>query len=264
MEWVAPYLVLGAVMGFFAGLLGVGGGIIAVPLLVFIFEAQQLPREHLLRLAVGTAMASILFTSVSSLLAHATRGAVRWDVVRAMTPGIIAGGLAGSVIAAWAPRRLLAVGFVVIVCAAGFSMLRERRPNPARALPGALGLAAVGAAISAVSAFAAIGGAFMTVPFLSWCNVPIRTAIGVAAALGFPIAAAGTLGYVVTGWGAAGLPDRALGYVYLPALGGLVVASMLAAPVGAAVAHRLAVKTLRRVFAVLLLVLAARMLVGIW
>jgi len=262
--WIAGYLAIGAAVGFFAGMLGIGGGALITPLLVWLFDAQALPREQLLHLAVGTGMASILFTSVSSMRAHARRGAVRWDAVKRITPGILAGGLAGAAIAASIPRLAFAVIFVVTVYAAALNVLLERKPNPTRTLPGPLGLFAVGAVISGVSAFAAVGGAFMTVPFMVWCNVPMLHAIGTAAAIGFPIAAAGTVGYVAIGLGEPGLPAWSLGYVYLPALAGVTLASMSLAPLGAWAAHRLPTKLLRRIFAVLMFTLATRMLITLW
>ncbi len=262
--WGLGYLAIGAVVGLFAGMLGIGGGALMVPLLVWLFGAQQLPREHLLHLAVGTGMATILFTSLSSMRAHAARGGVRWDVVRAITPGVLVGGIAGSAIASMVPQRLFAVLFTVTVYAAAANLLADRKPNPARTLPGTLGVFAVGAAISAVSAFAAVGGAFLVVPFLVWCNVPILHAIGTAAAIGFPIALAGTAGYVGAGLMQPGLPPWSVGFMYLPALAGVTAASMLLAPAGAAAAHRLPTKLLRRIFAVLMFAVATRMLVGLW
>ena len=262
--WIGGYLAVGAAAGFFAGMLGIGGGALIVPLLVWLFAAQGLPGEHLLHLAVGTTMATILFTSVSSMRAHARRGAVRWDVVKRITPGILAGGLVGSAIASTLPRFAFAVIFVATVYTAALNLFLERKPNPSRTLPGTAGLFAAGAAISGASAFAAVGGAFLTVPFMVWCNVPMISAIGTAAAIGFPVAAAGTIGFVATGLGKAGLPPWSLGYVYLPALAGVTVASMSLAPVGAMVAHRLPTKVLRRIFAVLMFTLATRMLVTLW
>ena len=241
--WAAGYLGIGAAVGFFAGMLGIGGGALMIPLLVWLFEAQGLPREHLLHLAVGTGMATILFTSVSSMRAHARRGGVRWDIVKRITPGILAGGLAGSAIASSLPRFAFAVIFVTTVYAAALNLFLERKPHPSRTLPGAVGLSAVGAAISGISAFAAVGGAFLTVPFMVWCNVPMLAAIG----LGQP-----------------GLPAWSVGYVFLPALAGVTVASMSLAPVGATVAHRLPTKVLRRIFAVLMFSLATRMLAMLW
>lgn len=262
MEWLGYYLALGAFVGFFAGMLGIGGGGVMVPLLVWLLEAQGMPHDTVLHLAVGTSMATILFTSASSVRAHAARGAVRWDIAKAMTPGILIGGLAGSAIANVIPTVLFAALFTATVYAASANMLIDRKPKPSRTVPGPLGASIAGFVISAVSAFAAIGGAFMTVPYMLYCNVPMMHAIGTAAVVGFPIALAGTVGFIAGGWGSAALPAWSLGYVYLPALVGITVASVLFAPLGAMVAHRLPTKVLKRIFAVLLFAFATRMLVG--
>jgi uncharacterized membrane protein YfcA len=261
-EWWVVYLLMGLFVGFFAGMLGIGGGAIQVPLLVWLFAAQGLPKSHILHIAVGTAMASILFTSVSSVRAHAMRGAIRWDIGWKMTPGILAGGLVGSAIAAYIPASVFAALFALVIYIAATSMLLDTKPKPSRTAPGILGTSLAGFAISALSSFAAIGGAFLSIPFMLWCNVPLLSAIGTAAMIGFPIALSGTVGFVATGLRATGLPAYSVGYVYLPALAGVVAASMLMAPVGAAAAHRMPTKWLKRVFAVLFYVLATKMLMG--
>ena len=260
MEWWLGYAAIGAAVGFFAGMLGIGGGAIMVPLLVILFEAQGLPKAHILHLAVGTGMATILFTSVASVRAHAARGAIRWDIARDITPGILAGGLVGSWIASFIPPLVFAALFTVVIYAAATNMLLDRKPKPSRQPPGLAGMSAFGFVVSAVSAFTAIGGAFMTVPFMLWCNVPILQAIGTAAVIGFPIALSGTIGFVVTGLRETGLPPYSVGFVYLPAMAGIVAASMLMAPVGAAAAHRMPTAWLRRIFAILFYVMATRML----
>jgi uncharacterized protein len=264
MEWLAGYLAVGVVMGFFAGMLGIGGGALMVPLVIMLFEAQGLPREHILHLAVGTAMAAMLFTSVSSLRAHAARGAVRWDVFRRITPGILMGGFLGGIVAGTLPTRWFAVVFTGIVFYAATVMLLEIKPKPSRQLPGRLGMFLVGLGISGLSALVAIGGAVMSIPFMVFCNVPMLHAIGTAASIGFPIAIAGTVGYLLSGWGIPDLPPYSVGYIYVPALAGVVVASVLTAPVGAAVAHRVPARRLRQVVAVLFYLLAARMLFKLW
>jgi len=263
-EWWLAYLALGAFVGFFAGLLGIGGGAIMVPLLVLMFDMQGLPRDQLLHLAVGTSMSTILFTSLASIRAHQSRGSIRWPIVRSMTPGIIIGGLLGAALASAIPVTALALCFTVIIFASATNMILDRKPSPSRQLPGPMGLSGVGAGIGALSSIAAMGGGFASVPYMLWCNVPMINAIGTAAALGFPIAAAGTVGFVINGWNDAGLPPWSFGYVYLPAFAGIVVTSMMVAPVGAATAHRMSTKRLKQVFAVLLYVLVARMLVKLW
>jgi len=196
-EWWLAYLGIGLAVGFLAGLLGIGGGAITVPLLVWAFGAQALPAEHVMRLALGTSMAVIFFTSLSSMRAYQQRGAVDWSIVRAMAPGILAGSFGAALAAAYIPTRGLAVVFTVLALYAAVQMLFELRPPPSRKLPGAAGLFAAGAGIGVASSLFAAGGAFLTVPFLAWCNVPIRRAIGTAAGNGFPIALAGSAGYVL-------------------------------------------------------------------
>jgi uncharacterized protein len=249
-EWWAAYLAIGAVAGFFAGMFGIGGGAIIVPLLATLFAAQGMPKAHIVHLAVGTGMATILFTAVASARAHAARGAVRWDIAWKMTPGVLAGGLLGSGMSGFISAKLFAALFAVVIIAAGTGMLLDIKPKPSRQAPGLAGLSGAGFLISGLSAFAAVGGAFLTVPLLLWWNVPLLSAIGTAAAIGFPIALSGTIGYV------------AAGFVYLPALVGVVVGSMLTAPLGAMTAHRLPTKWLKRIAALLFYAIATRMLLS--
>jgi uncharacterized membrane protein YfcA len=264
MQWWLAYLGIGFAVGFFAGLLGIGGGAVMVPMLVFVFAAQQLPAEHLLHMALGTAMASIMFTSVSSMRAHHAHGAVDWGIARSIAPGILLGAFCAALAAGLIATRPLAILFAALVFYAATQILFDLRPRQAREVPGAMGLFAAGAGIGAVSSLIAVGGAFLCIPFLAWCSVPLRRAIGTSAAIGLPIAIAGGLGYVVQGLRADGLPALSLGYVYLPALVLVAATSMLAAPLGARLAHRLPVKRLRIIFALLLYALATRMLVSLW
>jgi uncharacterized membrane protein YfcA len=264
MEWLLAYLGIGVVVGFLAGLLGIGGGAVTVPLLVWAFGAQALPGEHVIRLALGTSMAVIFFTSLSSMRAHQKHGAVDWKIVRAMAPGILAGSFGAALAAAHIPTRGLAMIFTVLAFYAASQMLFELRPPPTRTLPGPAGIFAAGAGIGAASSLFAAGGAFLTVPFLVWCNVPIRRAIGTAAGNGFPIAAAGTAGYVLQGLRVEGLPGATVGYVYLPALALIALASMSLAPLGARTAYRVPVKALRVIFGVLIGAMAVRTLATLW
>jgi uncharacterized membrane protein YfcA len=263
-EWWLGYAAIGAAVGFFAGLLGIGGGAIMVPLLVMLFEAQGLPKAYILHLAVGSGMVSILFTSLSSMRAHAMRGAVRWDLALALTPGILVGGLLGSSITAWISTQLFAILFTAVVFFAATNILLDRKPKPMRQLPGVLGSMLVGAVIGFVSTLAALGGAFLTIPFALYCNVPLLQAIGTAAIVGFPIAFAGGIGFIAAGWGQSELPPHSIGYVYLPAVLGISLASVLTAPLGAAAAHRLPTGRLKQIFALLLYGLAVKMLVSLW
>lgn len=263
MSWWLGYLALGAVAGFFAGLLGVGGGAIMVPVLALMFAAQGFPDTHLMHLALGTSMAAIVFTSISSLRAHHGHGAVRWPIVRTIAPGILLGTFAGAQLASVLPTRPLAIFFTVFMSYVAFQMLANIKPKPSRQLPGTFGMFMVGSGIGAISALVAIGGGSLSVPFMTWCNIRMHEAIGTSAAIGLPIAIAGTAGYLVGGIGATDLPAGSFGYVYLPALAACVVMSMLTAPLGARAAHRLPVPTLKKIFAGVILLLLAKMVHGL-
>lgn len=267
------YAGIGAVVGLFAGMLGIGGGMLIIPLLALSFEAQGLPREHMFHLAVGTAMASIAFTSISSMKAHARRKSVRWDIARSMTPGILLGALVGANVAKYLPMRILMIYFAIFVFAMSINIALDRTPRQQQGTPAggadpgnssALGLFGAGFVISALSALIAMGGAVMTVPFMLHRRVPLMQAIGTAAAIGLPIALGGTAGYIFTGWGAAELPNLSIGYVYLPALVGIASASVLTAPLGAMLAHKAKPKLLRMTFALLLFTLALKMSISLW
>lgn len=257
------YPVFGAVAGVIAGLLGVGGGIVIVPILVFLFTAQGMPQDHIMQMALGTSLGSIVFTSISSFRAHHRRGAVHWDIVKRIAPGILIGTFGGSWIAAALSTMFLKIFFACFLYYVATQMLLNLKPKPSRTLPGSAGMFGVGSFIGVVSSLVGIGGGSLSVPFMSWCNIPMHHAIGTSAAIGFPIAVAGTLGYLVNGISVAGLPSWTLGYLYLPALAGMAVFSMLTAPLGARLAHRLPVTALKRVFAVFLIVVATRMVWGI-
>ena len=262
--WLVGYLVLGAVAGFFAGLLGVGGGAIMVPVLALMFAAQGFPDAHLMHLALGTSMATIVFTSISSLSTHHQHGAVQWPIVRTIAPGILLGTFAGAQLASVIPTRPLAIFFTVFMSYVAFQMLANIKPKPSRQLPGSVSMFAVGGGIGAVSALVAIGGGSLSVPFMTWCNIKMHHAIGTSAAIGLPIALAGTAGYLVGGTGATGMPVGSFGYIYLPALLACVAMSVLTAPLGAKAAHRLPVATLKKVFAGVILLLLAKMVHGLF
>lgn len=259
-EWLLAYLALGAFVGFFAGLLGVGGGGIMVPVLTTMFAAQGFPREHLVHVALGTSMAAIVITSISSLRAHHAHGAVRWDIVGGITPGVLVGTFAGTFVASRVASAPLAIFFGCFMAYVAMQMILNVKPKPSRELPGKVGLAAVGGGIGVVSALVAIGGGSLSVPFMTWCNVKMQNAIGTSAAIGLPIALAGAAGYLVNGWGSDGLPAWSVGYVYLPALVMVSLVSVFTAPLGARLAHRLPVATLKKIFAGVLVVLSAKML----
>jgi uncharacterized membrane protein YfcA len=254
------YILVGCVAGVLAGLLGVGGGIIIVPMLDICFTIQHFPHESIMHLALGTSLASIMFTSISSFWNHHKRGAVRWDVVRRVTPGILAGTFGGACVAAVMSTEFLKIFFVIFLFYVSFQMFADKRPNPSRDFPGLPGMFGVGGIIGVVSSLVGIGGGSLSVPFMIWCNLAVHQAIGTSAAIGFPIAVAGALGYIYNGFGVTNLPPHSLGYVYLPALVGIVGASMLTAPLGVRLAHALPVYKLKRGFAMLLFIMGLRML----
>jgi uncharacterized membrane protein YfcA len=257
---LAAYAGLGLGAGFVAGLLGVGGGLLIVPVLILLLQAQGLAPGIEPQLALGTSLASILFTSVSSMRAHHRHGAVEWLLVRRIAPGIVLGTLAGALVAAQVSAFVLKLFFVVFLVYAALQMWLEFRPAPHRDLPGARGVTLAGAVIGAVSSWVGIGGGTLSVPFMLWHNLPLHRAIATSAAIGFPIAAAGAAGYLLGGRGAEGLPSGSVGFVYVPALLGIVAGSVLTAPLGARAAHQLAVRPLKRIFALLLVVLALHMI----
>ncbi len=260
---MVPNLLVGAAAGVLAGLLGIGGGLVIVPMLVFTLEPQGISKELVMHLALGTSMASIIFTSVSSSLAHHHRDAVRWDVVKRISVGILLGSFLGTFIAGVMSMEMLKIIFVIFVYYVAVQMLMDFKPKPTRELPCGGGLFCSGGVIGAVSSLVGIGGGTLSVPFMVFCNLPIHTAIGTASAIGFPIAVAGTIGYVANGLTVESLPPFCLGYIYLPALFGIICASVLTAPLGARLSHSLPVPQLKKVFAVLLILVGSRMIYGL-
>ena len=260
MEWWIIYLLMGLFVGFFAGLLGIGGGLILVTLMVYLFTVQGFPADRLLHLALGTSIASIIFTSISSLRAHHKHGAVRWDILRMAVPGLIIGTLFGTFVADQMKSKYLAIFFVIFVYYSAVQMFANVKPKPTRQLPGRFGMTVVAIIVGIVSSLVGVGGGVMTIPLMSLCNVPMRQTIGTSAALGLPIAIAGTVGFIVTGLGKDHLPPLSVGYVYLPALIGIVIGTFVTVPWGAKAAHTLPVSTLKKIFAVILFILATKML----
>jgi len=258
---VLQLLVLGVFTGFLAGLLGIGGGMLMVPFMTLILSRQGVPAVLSVKMAIATSMATILFTSVSSVRAHHRRGAVRWELVRTLAPGIVAGGLvSGAGVFALLKGTTLAFLFALFVGFSATQMLRNKRPPASRQIPGPAARFAAGGAIGFVSGLVGAGGGFISVPFMAWCNVAMHNAVATSAALGFPIALANTLGYVIGGWS---LPDAlpgSVGYLWLPALAVIATASVMLAPLGAKAAHAMNVTHLKRVFAGMLYALALYML----
>jgi uncharacterized membrane protein YfcA len=208
-------------------------------------------------MAVATSLATICFTSLSSVRAHHKRGAVLWPVVKSLAPGILVGSLIGAQIAVALPTRILSILFALFIAFSATQMFIDRKPKPTRTLPSMLGMFGMGNVIGILSALVGAGGAFVSVPFMTWCNVKIHQAVGTSAALGFPIALAGTLGYIWAGQNMPDMPPGSMGYVYMPGLLFIALASISTAPLGARTAHRMDIRPLKRAFAVVLYMLAA-------
>jgi uncharacterized membrane protein YfcA len=260
--WLEPRLILelgllGICTGFLAGLLGIGGGMLMVPFMTFILAGKGFPADYTVKMAVATSLATICFTSLSSVYAHNRRRAVLWPVAARLAPGILAGSLLGAQIAVAMPGRVLSIFFAVFVAFSATQMFLDRKPKPLRTLPGTPGMLSMGGLIGGLSALVGAGGAFVSVPFMLWCNVKIHNAVATSAALGFPIAFAGTLGYIWAGQNLPPMPPGSVGYIYLPGLLVISLASMCTAPLGARTAHRMDIRPLKRAFAFVLYLLAA-------
>lgn len=257
---VLELVLLGLCTGFLAGLLGIGGGMLMVPFITFILGTRGVGSDLAVKMAIATSMATIVFTSISSVRAHHKRGAVRWDIVKGLAPGIVLGAMLASLgVFAVLKGNWLALFFAAFVGFSATQMLLDKKPAASRTLPGTPGLVGAGSAIGFLSGLVGAGGGFVSVPFMTWCNIAMHNAVATSAALGFPIALANAAGYVVAGQSVQDLPAGSLGYVYLPALGVIACASVLMAPLGVKAAHALPVKQLKRVFAGILYLLAGYM-----
>ncbi len=256
---IAGLLVLGAAVGFAAGLLGIGGGMLLVPFMTMILTAKNFPQDYIVHMAIATSLATIMFTSVSSVRAHHAHGAVLWPVVKLLAPGILIGSWIGPWIGSHMNSSALALAFAIFVAFSATQMLIDRKPAASRDLPKPPGMFAAGGIIGVLAGLVGAGGGFVSVPFMTWCNVKIHNAVATSAALGFPIALAGTLSNIYFGMHEPGLPSGSLGFIYLPALLVIALASVSTAPLGAKTAHKLPVKSLKKVFAVVLYALATYM-----
>ncbi|MGA0570686.1 sulfite exporter TauE/SafE family protein [Variovorax sp. VNK109] len=258
---IVELAVLGIGTGFLAGLLGIGGGMLMVPFITIILSNRGVEPSLSVKMAIATSMATIIFTSISSVRAHHKRGAVRWDLVKGLAPGIVIGSLIGSMgVFALLKGSYLAIFFALFVGFSATQMFLDKKPKPTRQVPGTAGLIGAGSGIGFISGLVGAGGGFISVPFMTWCNVAMHNAVATSAALGLPIALANVAGYVVSGQGVQNLPPASFGYIWLPGLVVIAVCSVFTAPLGAKAAHALPVKKLKRVFASVLYVLAAYML----
>ena len=247
-------------MGFLAGLLGIGGGLLTVPVLVIIFQMLGFTHPELHKIALATSSAAIAFTAFSSMRSHAKHKNVHWSAVKRLMPGILLGALVGAQLVRSMPVMPLQVIFIGFTFYTAYSMLANKLPKPSRTLPAAPAMFGVGSGIGLFSTLISAGGGFISVPFMLWCNISARLAIGTSAALGFPIAVGGVIGYLLTSFDQTGLPARTIAYIYWPAVLGIISTSAFFAPIGARMAQRWDVVTLKKIFAMLLIVLGTHML----
>jgi len=263
MHWIVVFLLLGSFVGFMAGLLGIGGGGIMVPALTSVFLMQGVAVDNVVHLALGTSMACMIITSFASFRAHHSKGGVLWPVVRGMAPGIILGTFCATFLASFMSSLYLAIFFALFMAYVSLQMFLNKKPKPSRELAGSAGLVTAGSAIGAISALVSIGGGSLTVPYLTWQNVEIKKAIGTSAAIGLPIALAGTLGYLINGWAHSSADTFTFGFVYLPAVLVISMTSFFSAPYGVRLAHALPIASLKKIFAILLILLSLKMLFSV-
>ncbi len=255
------YVLLGIISGIIAALLGIGGGSVIVPILVAIFTYTGENPLYIQHMALATSMATIVITAISSSRAHYRHNAVRLDIVKSITPGILIGTFGGSFVASYLSGQFLTIFFVIFLYLMSIQMLLNAKPKPTRHLPSMVGITGVGSGIGIISSLVGIGGGSLSVPFMTYCNVPMHTAVGTSAAIGLPIAIAGTFGYILGGLQVEGLPAGTIGYVNIVAFACVAVASYFTAPLGAKLSHKLPIATLKRFFAVFLMFVATNMLI---
>lgn len=256
----ALYLITGAIAGLMAGLLGIGGGLVIVPALIWLFTAGGIDTSVTVHLAVGTSLATIIVTSISSIRTHHLHRAVNWELVRQLALGLMLGAMLGALVADLLSTIWLQRTFACFVMLISIQMVVKGKVPIQRELPGKLGLMLVGGLIGKLSAIVGIGGGSLTTPFLTACGISIRYAVATSAACGFPIATMGALGFIVTGWAQQQLPPLSTGYIYWPAFLGIVSTSIVTAPLGAKLAHSVPVVILSRVFAAFLFLAGVKLL----
>ncbi|KOR31115.1 membrane protein [Achromatium sp. WMS2] len=254
------YLIIGTFSGILAGLLGVGGGVVIVPALLYVFANNHVPATLIMQLAAGTSLATICATSLVSTYAHSGYKAILWSTVITIVPGVVIGAFCGSFLATYLQGETLRILFGVFVLANATYIGMGLKPSPQRQLPNQLGTNITGMAIGGFSTLLGIGGGSLIVPFLIWCNTPVRQAVATAAACGFPIAVTGTIGFIINGWHTPGLPEYSTGFIYWPAFTGIVITSMFFAKIGAKLAHWLPTDLLRHVFALFLCAIGIKLL----
>ena len=262
---VLVYLAFGAiggVAGLLAGLLGIGGGAVIVPTLLLLFSQLGFAADWIPHLAVATSLSTVIASGAASAWSHHRRGAVRWELFARLVPWLLIGGWLGAFVSGWLPALWLKRIFALFLLYNAVRLLSGRGAGSARPLPSTTVFSAIGTAFGALSALLGIGGGILIVQFLTRFGVPMQRAVATSSACGVPLAIAGSIGFVVTGWGRDGLPAHSLGFVYWPAALAIMVASIPMATLGARLAHRLPTLLSKRIFGVLLLVVGSRLLLA--
>lgn len=260
MEFFAASLLLGAVAGLSAGLFGIGGGMIIVPVLAWLLAKQQVADNLVMIMAIATSLATIIFTAISAIVAHHRRGNVLWHRVFSLSPGIVIGVVAGSVIAESIDATVLRVIFALFLLYVAAQMALQLKPTVKKAAESRLVDSLVGIIIGVAAAILGIGGGTLTVPYLVSRQVAMKNAVAVSSACGLPIAIVATVSYAWLGLKHVTLPELSFGYVYVPAFLGISLSSVFTAPVGAKLAHNLPAEKLKRYFSIVLVVMAVKML----
>ena len=262
-EYIGLYILLGGFTGFMAGLLGVSGGGILVPLLTTIFTWQGMAESRTVHMALGTALTCMLLTSISSIRAHHIQGFVVWPIVGRMAAGIMAGAFITAQFAAQVSALYIAIFFSIFMLFVAVQMFANWKPAPNTKSPMTrTELTGTGLGIGGISALAAVGGGFLTIAYLGYKNISMKKAVGTSAAIGLPIAAAGAIGYTISGWSSTTETPYTLGYIYIPAFVAVSLSSILAAPLGARCSHSLPEIQLKRIFGIVCVLLSIKMLVS--
>ncbi len=254
-------MLIGSIAGVLSGLLGIGGGIIVIPLLVWLFKAQNIPSDLVMHLAAGTSLSVMIFTAASSLYGHIKHGVVIWPIYRQLAVGMIIGTVFGAIFGHFLPGKILEILFAIFVFIVAIRMLMAIKPKSKKTLPRPLSMFSIALLIGSKSGLLGLGGGAITIPFLGYCNVPVRDIVAVSVACSLTIAIVGTISFVFTGQHATDLPAWSLGYIYLPAFLGIVLTGPLCAQLGAYFSHKLPVTVLTRILGAALLIMAVRMLV---
>ena len=255
-------LVFGILSGIISGLLGIGGGIVIVPFLAWLLSVHGMPADTIMQTAIATSLATIIITSISSVLAQHRRGAVLWPVAITLTPGIAIGAWFGADLAHFLSSKHLAMIFGTFLLLNGLRMAMHLKPKAHRQLPTTLPLGFSGIVLGLLSTLIGIGGGTLTVPYMSWHNVPIKKAIALGSACGLPIALFGAMSFIILGLQANSLPEGNIGYINIPAFAGISCTSLFAARWGVHLSHSISTSALKKTFSILLIIVGAKMLLG--